>query len=99
MENRKDVNLSFYDTACKHYLSMCDTTLTFSFNLCHLNNNYASMFIIFFILNRSNCCFLDHADECDLQDLMTELTILKEVNKEPHPNVIRLIGGCSIDGI
>lgn len=30
---------------------------------------------------------------------MTELTILKEVNREPHPNVIRLIGGCSIEGI
>ncbi|CAB4027415.1 Fibroblast growth factor receptor 1 [Paramuricea clavata] len=40
----------------------------------------------------------DSAKESDLQDLMTELTILKEVNKVPHPNVIRLIGGCSIGG-
>ena len=29
---------------------------------------------------------------------MTELTILKEVNKTPHPNVIKLVGGCSIGG-
>ncbi|XP_028390734.1 uncharacterized protein LOC114515639 isoform X2 [Dendronephthya gigantea] len=38
------------------------------------------------------------ASETDLQDLMTELTILKEVNKIPHPNVIKLIGGCTIEG-
>ena len=40
----------------------------------------------------------DGAKESDLQDLMTELTILKEVNKIPHPNVIKFMGGCSIDG-
>ena len=29
---------------------------------------------------------------------MTELTILKDVNKIPHPNVVRFVGGCSIAG-
>ncbi|XP_028419117.1 fibroblast growth factor receptor 4-like [Dendronephthya gigantea] len=38
------------------------------------------------------------ASETNLQELMTELTILKEVNKIPHPNVIKLIGGCTIEG-
>ena len=43
--------------------------------------------------------FSDGAKESDLQDLMTELTILKEVNKMPHPNIIKLVGGCSIGGL
>ena len=29
---------------------------------------------------------------------MAELTMLKDVNKIPHPNVIRFIGGCSLAG-
>ncbi|CAB4029262.1 Fibroblast growth factor receptor 1 [Paramuricea clavata] len=40
----------------------------------------------------------DGASESDLSDLLSELNILKEINKIPHPNVIRLIGGCSIAG-
>ena len=44
-------------------------------------------------------CRLDSARESDLQNLVAELALLKEVNKERHPNVIRLIGGCSIEGI
>jgi hypothetical protein len=42
--------------------------------------------------------FLDGASESDLSDLLSELNILKEINKIPHPNVIRFIGGCSIAG-
>ncbi|CAB3999660.1 proto-oncogene tyrosine- kinase receptor Ret-like [Paramuricea clavata] len=38
----------------------------------------------------------DDASESDLSDLLSELNILKEINKIPHPNVIRFIGGCSI---
>ena len=30
---------------------------------------------------------------------MAELTILKDVNKIPHPNVIKFIGGCTLAGI
>ena len=57
-------------------------------------------FLVFLgsIILKTNSSILDSAKESDLQDLMTELTILKEVNKVPHPNVIRLIGGCSIGG-
>jgi hypothetical protein len=57
-------------------------------------------FLVFLgsIILKTNSSILDSAKESDLQDLMTELTILKEVNKVPHPNVIRLIGGCSISG-
>ena len=42
--------------------------------------------------------FLDGASESDISDLVSELNILKEINKIPHPNVIRFIGGCSIAG-
>ena len=45
-----------------------------------------------------NGIFLDGAKKSDLDDLVAELTILKEVNKIPHPNVVRFIGGCSIEG-
>ena len=45
------------------------------------------------------CILLDCAKNSDIEDLMAELTILKEVNKIPHPNVVRFIGGCSIQGI
>lgn len=46
-------------------------------------------------------CFLslsDDARESDFSDLLAELELLKKVNKEPHPNVIRFIGGCSLKG-
>ena len=49
---------------------------------------------IFYVYN----CFSDGASESDLQDFLTELTILKEINKIPHPNVIKFLGGCTIDG-
>ena len=42
---------------------------------------------------------LENAKESDMDDLKTELTLLKKVNREPHPNVIRLVGSCSIEGI
>ncbi len=42
--------------------------------------------------------FLENAGESDLSDLLAELEILKKINKEPHPNVIRFIGGCSLEG-
>ena len=29
---------------------------------------------------------------------MAEMIILKDVNKIPHPNVVRFVGGCSIEG-
>jgi hypothetical protein len=29
---------------------------------------------------------------------MAEMKILKDVNKIPHPNVMKLVGGCSIEG-
>ena len=29
---------------------------------------------------------------------MAELIILKDVNKIPHPNILRFVGGCSIQG-
>ena len=56
------------------------------------------LFLSFVAYDPTNSYFLDNAKESDLQDLMTELTILKEVNRQPHPNVIRLVGGCSIEG-
>ncbi|CAB4027090.1 fibroblast growth factor receptor 1-like, partial [Paramuricea clavata] len=40
----------------------------------------------------------DNARESDLSDLLAELEILKKINKAPHPNVIRFIGGCSLEG-
>ena len=46
-------------------------------------------------------CFLslpDNARESDFSDLLAELELLKKVNKDPHPNVIRFIGGCSLKG-
>ena len=45
-----------------------------------------------------NYCFLDSAKQSDIDDLVAELTILKEVNKMPHPNVIRFVGGCLLEG-
>jgi hypothetical protein len=42
--------------------------------------------------------FLENARESDHSDLLAELEILKKINKEPHPNVIRFIGGCSMEG-
>ena len=50
-------------------------------------------------INLVNYYFSDNGKESDRQDLITELNTLKEVNKEPHLNIIRLIGGCSINGI
>jgi hypothetical protein len=50
------------------------------------------------ILQFTSVYFLDGASESDLSDLVSELNILKEINKIPHPNVIRFIGGCSIAG-
>ncbi|XP_028411984.1 tyrosine-protein kinase receptor Tie-1-like [Dendronephthya gigantea] len=40
----------------------------------------------------------DTAKESDISDLLAELETLKKINKEPHPNVIRFIGGCSVEG-
>ena len=40
----------------------------------------------------------DNARESDHSDLLAELEILKKINNEPHPNVIRFIGGCSMEG-
>ncbi len=45
-----------------------------------------------------NILFSDNARESELSDLLAELEILKKINKEPHPNVIRFIGGCSVEG-
>ena len=40
----------------------------------------------------------DGATAADKSDLLSELKILKEINKEPHPNVLELIGACSTSG-
>ena len=40
----------------------------------------------------------DGATALDKSDLLSELKILKEINKEPHPNVLELIGACSTSG-
>ena len=42
--------------------------------------------------------FSDGAKKSDLQDFLTELMILKEINKISHPNVIKFLGGCSMNG-
>ena len=41
---------------------------------------------------------LDGATAADMSDLLTELKILKDVNKDPHPNVLQLIGACTTAG-
>ncbi|CAB4032645.1 fibroblast growth factor receptor 3 isoform X8, partial [Paramuricea clavata] len=41
----------------------------------------------------------DSASAADRSDLLMELYILKEVNKSPHPNVIKLIGAFTSEGI
>jgi Ni,Fe-hydrogenase III small subunit len=43
-------------------------------------------------------CFLENATEQERLDLVEEIKILKKVNEEPHPNIIRFIGACSIEG-
>ncbi|XP_028411985.1 tyrosine-protein kinase receptor Tie-1-like [Dendronephthya gigantea] len=40
----------------------------------------------------------DTAKKSDISDLLAELETLKKINEEPHPNVIRFIGGCSVEG-
>jgi hypothetical protein len=51
------------------------------------------------ILNNFYIVFLDSASAADRSDLLMELYILKEVNKSPHPNVIKLIGAFTSEGI
>lgn len=40
----------------------------------------------------------EDASANDRSDLLMELQILKEVNKQPHPNVIQLIGAIISEG-
>ncbi|XP_028394194.1 angiopoietin-1 receptor-like isoform X2 [Dendronephthya gigantea] len=40
----------------------------------------------------------ENATESDLVDLLAEIKILKEANKEQHPNIIKFIGSCSLRG-
>ena len=40
-------------------------------------------------------CYAESATDEDLQMLLSELLILKYVNKTPHPNIIRLVGCCT----
>ncbi|CAB4022081.1 Angiopoietin-1 receptor, partial [Paramuricea clavata] len=40
----------------------------------------------------------ENATEQERLDLVEEIKILKKVNEEPHPNIIRFIGACSIEG-
>ena len=42
--------------------------------------------------------FPDGATAADKSDFLREIKILKEVNKNPHPNVLQLIGACSTTG-
>lgn len=44
-------------------------------------------------------CILESPSAADRSDLLMELYILKEVNKNPHPNVITLIGAFTSEGI
>ena len=44
-------------------------------------------------------CILESPSAADRSDLLMELYILKEVNKNPHPNVINLIGAFTSEGI
>ncbi|XP_028416160.1 tyrosine-protein kinase receptor Tie-1-like [Dendronephthya gigantea] len=40
----------------------------------------------------------ENATELDLSDLITELETLKRINKDLHPNIVRLIGCCFSKG-
>ena len=42
--------------------------------------------------------FLGRATEDERSNLLEEIKVLKKVNKEPHPNIIRFIGICSLEG-
>ena len=44
-------------------------------------------------------CILESPSAADRSDLLMELYILKEVNKNAHPNVITLIGAFTSEGI
>ena len=40
----------------------------------------------------------ENASEFDLSELLAEIKILKEANKEQHPNIIKFIGSCFMKG-
>ncbi|XP_028393591.1 proto-oncogene tyrosine-protein kinase receptor Ret-like [Dendronephthya gigantea] len=40
----------------------------------------------------------ENASEFDLSQLLAEIKILKEANKEQHPNIIKFIGSCFVKG-
>ena len=42
--------------------------------------------------------FADSPSSADRSDLLMELHVLKEVNRNPHPNVIKLIGAFTSEG-
>ncbi|XP_028394324.1 ephrin type-B receptor 1-B-like isoform X2 [Dendronephthya gigantea] len=40
----------------------------------------------------------ENASESELLDLLAEIKVLKEANKEKHPNIIKFIGSCFMKG-
>lgn len=70
---------------------------------CHLHECGHNFHHLFLICKRNRQYNLysnisGGASETGLSDLMSELAILKEMNKFPHPNVLKLIGECVIEG-